>query len=142
MKTETAPPRSSAWRAKLAGFILIGDAVGHLVLSFVGTVQAWRSIAAAGFWNTIPPPWTLSHLALQRVFWAEVGSFALPLLILGSFTIWTVRRGQVIPRFLGWSVLFFAVLTCILAPVGGFWPVLLAALLLISDAYRQPHRSR
>jgi hypothetical protein len=127
--------------AKIAGYILIVDGIVHLLLGIIGTLIAiperWTTIARAGFWNTIVPPWINEDISLQLTFWKQPGSFAIPLSILGCLIVWNAAQRHALPSFLGWLVLVFALIHCIMMPVSGAWSYLLAAILLIIHTYRQ-----
>jgi hypothetical protein len=127
--------------AKIAGYILIVAGTGHLLLAIIGTLNAtperWTTIFRTGFWNSIAPPWINEDIPLKFTFWTQPGSFAIPLSILGCFIVWNAVKRQALPSFLGWLVLVYALIICIMAPVSGFWLVLLAAILLIIHTYRQ-----
>lgn len=80
--------------------------------------------------------WTFEHwqalraqpldLALSGgVFWATIGSFAPPLLILGALLLWLDRRDLPIPAFVGWGLTAWALVATVLMLPSGF-PVGLA----------------
>ncbi|WP_254025204.1 hypothetical protein [Mesorhizobium ventifaucium] len=67
------------------------------------------------------PGLVLSGLA----FWSTVGSFAIPLIVLGLLPLWMTRRGIVAPRFVGLALLGWGtVATLIMLPSGFPLPVL------------------
>ena len=97
--------------------------------------------------------WTFDHwqalraqpvdLALSNgVFWATVGSFAIPLLILCSLTLWLDRRDLPIPAFVGWGLFAWMLLVTLIMPPSGF-PVgaLVTLLLAIGIQKRAGQRS-
>lgn len=123
---------------KLAGRLLMGIAVIHLVLALSGTLGFWQGVAAEGFWNTVRPPWQRELLDRQLDFWVVVGGFAIPLFILGYLITWLAARNLPLPRALGWSLLAFALLASILAPVSGFWFIIIPAIMLLLQSRQQP----
>lgn len=97
--------------------------------------------------------WTFDHwqplraqpvdLALSGgVFWATVGSFAVPLLILGSLILWLDRRGAPIPVFVGWTLVGWATLTTLLMPPSGFPVGLLVTLCLAVGLHRRKAKAQ
>lgn len=75
--------------------------------------------------------WTFEHwqalrtqpvdLALSGgVFWATVGSFAPPLLILGGLILWLDRRSVPIPAFVGWGLVAWALVASLVMLPSGF----------------------
>ena len=117
-------------RVRLAARACMLIAVTHTLLALTGSLGILSYMAQAGLWNTVPAPWIHQHLETQLVFWASLGSFAMPLFLLGAVLEWI---GQA-PVFLGWSLLGFALITALLAPISGFWTLLIPAVLLIVDA--------
>ena len=86
--------------------------------------------------------WTFDHWQFLRaqpidlalsgaVFWATVGSFAFPLLILGALVWWLDRRGLPIPSFVGWSLAGWMLFATLLMAPSGF-PVGLAVALVLA----------
>ena len=120
-------------KSKIAGIILIIGGVGHFVSSFLGTFKVWAGVLSEGWWNKIPPPWTSPEITLQKAFWVTWGSFALPLLILGSLILWLAGKEIKVPKFIGFGLLTYAVLTMTLLPKGGMWLFLVSAVLLLSE---------
>ena len=97
--------------------------------------------------------WTLDHwqplraqpldLALSSgVFWATAGSFAVPLLILGSLLLWLDRRGDPIPAFVGWTLAGWTALMTLLMPPSGFPLGLLIALCLAVGLERRKTQAK
>lgn len=86
--------------------------------------------------------WTFDHwqslraqpidLALSGgIFWASIGSFAIPLAVLGALLLWMDRRGLPIPTFVGWALVLWMLLTTLLMPPSGF-PIGLAVTLVLA----------
>ncbi len=95
--------------------------------------------------------WTLEHwrpaseigvdlLLSQQAFWSTVGSFAIPLMVMGALLSWMAARGQRVPAFVGWALAAWVlVCTFIMEPSGfplGFIPagLLIAASRTRADA--------
>jgi Family of unknown function (DUF6463) len=117
-------------RVRFAARACMLIAVIHTLIALTGSLGILAEMAQGGFWNTVPAPWVHEHLETQLVFWASLGSFATPLFLLGALLEWIGRA----PAFLGWSLLGFALVTALLAPIGGFWTLLIPAVALIVNA--------
>jgi Family of unknown function (DUF6463) len=117
-------------RVRLAARACMSIAVIHTLLALTGSLGILTEMVQGGFWKTVPAPWIHEHLETQLVFWASLGSFAMPLFLLGALLEWIGRA----PVFLGWSLLGFAIVTAVLAPISGFWTLLIPAVALIVDA--------
>jgi Family of unknown function (DUF6463) len=117
-------------RVRFAARACMLISVIHTLLALTGSLGIFSEMAQAGLWNTVPAPWIHEHLETQLVFWASLGSFAVPLFLLGALLEWIGRA----PPFLGWSLLGFAIVTALFAPISGFWTLPIPAVLLIVDA--------
>lgn len=95
--------------------------------------------------------WTFDHWAPLRaqpidlalsggVFWATLGSFAVPMFVLGALLFWLDRRGLPIPAFVGWALLgWMALLTAIMPPSG--FPVGLIVMLALAVGLQRKARA-
>lgn len=92
--------------------------------------------------------WTFEHwqplhsqphdLALSNgVFWSTVGSFAIPLMILGGLILWLDRRGQAIPAFVGWALVAWVLFATLIMLPSGFPVGLVIAACLVIAIQRQ-----
>ena len=77
----------------------------------------WTHIIDEGFFNTITPTFPGDRIAMTEAFWYSVGSFGVPLLLLGSLVTRLSRRGERVPVWLGCGIASWAVLVGLL---GGF----------------------
>jgi Family of unknown function (DUF6463) len=117
-------------RIRFAARACMFIAVTHMLLALLGSLGILTEMAHSRFWNTVPAPWVNAQLEHQLVFWASLGSFAVPLFLLGGLIEWIGHA----PVFLGWALLGFALVTAVLAPISGFWTLFIPAILLIVDA--------
>jgi hypothetical protein len=112
--------------AEVAGYWLIAVAGIHLLYG-----MTW--VDRGGFRRTVPPPWDGESMRPQRDFWSHVGSFAVPLGLLGGLVTWTAHRGSEPPLWVGVLLLAWLVATIARVPRGGFWLAVVPAVLLIVD---------
>ena len=120
---------------QLAGYMLIAVAAGHLLLSARGTRQIWSRIAQARWWNTVRlEPVTGEEFVRSSAFWATAGSFGVPTLLLGASVVWASGHGLEPPAWLGWGLLGWGLIAAPVAAKGGFWQVIVPAVLLIAAA--------
>jgi hypothetical protein len=113
--------------AEVAGYWLIAVAVLHLL-------SGARWVDRPGLRRTVPPPWKGESLRLQRDFWSQIGSFAVPLGLLGGLVAWTAHRGSEPPLWVGVLLLAWLVAAIARVPRGGFWLAVVPAILLIVDS--------
>lgn len=95
--------------------------------------------------------WTVEHwqplrtqrlevLASNAAFWSTVGSFALPLIMIGALVVWLGGKHLPLPSFLGWSLLAWIVVASLIIEVSGFPLGIPVAICLIIGARRQKLR--
>lgn len=114
---------------KTAGIGLIVLGIIHLVVlgaEVPAELSRWKSLNLWTFDHWAPLRSQAPDLALSNgVFWQSVGSFAVPMLILGSLIVWMDRKGIAVPSFVGWGLLAWTLLATLVMPPSGF-PVALA----------------
>lgn len=92
--------------------------------------------------------WTFDHwqplrtqpvdLALSGgVFWATVGSFAVPNFILGALILWADRNALPLPPFVGWAMFAWTLLASAIMLPSGFPVAALITLCLAIGLQRQ-----
>lgn len=79
--------------------------------------------------------------ASGAVFWATVGSFVAPTLVLGALVLWLDRRRLPIPAFVGWALAGWMALATAIMPPSGF-PVGLAIATCLAIGLARRARSR
>ena len=103
----------SAW----GGLLALCGGLFHTVAAVSMRQEAWAQIVDEGFFNTVSLEPSADRLAVAEAFWFSLGSFGVPLLLLGSLVTWLTRRGVRVPGWLGWGVAGWASL---IGLVGGF----------------------
>ena len=116
---------------KIAGALYLVFGVGHLGPALLGTRAFWLQTARSGWWNQVPPPWELENVEGQRNFWATVGSAGAPSILIGLMILDLVRRNVSVSPFVGWATLAYALIASTVAPVGGFWMLLVPGAILV-----------
>jgi uncharacterized membrane protein len=111
---------------EVAGYWLVAVAAIHLLYGL-------RWVEHRGLRRTVPPPWEGETMRLQRDFWSQIGSFAVPLGVLGGLIAWTAHRGAEPPLWVGVVVLAWVAAAIVRVPRGGFWLAVVPAVLLIAD---------
>lgn len=79
----------------------------------------------------------LEVLASNAAFWSTVGSFALPLIMIGALVVWLDGKHFPLPSFLGWSLLAWIVVASLIIEVSGFPLGIPVATCLIIGTRRQ-----
>lgn len=135
--TTAAARKLNIWAARL----LILIAVAHLAL-FTGLALALGFV----------PGWFVGELRSleilraeisqsQAAFWAGLGSFAVPLLVLGALVRVLVRSSVSVPGFVGYGLgVWVVICTLILEPSG--FPLVLIPVALLIRAHQLDRRPR
>lgn len=118
-----------------AGRFLVGISLLHIAFFTVLTWRDWSAWATGALWG--PDPAAATEYQLHMGFWALLGSFAAPMLLLGLVVIRLSRQGVALPAYLGWGLLAWVLVCAALVEPSGFPLGLIPAFLLIA-AHRRP----
>jgi hypothetical protein len=129
---------------RIGAALLIMLGVGHLILITIFQGSKMLDWVAHGLWAAVPlrvgtQP-SVEVLQNAVVFWASVGSFAIPSILLGVFQ-WTLAgRGVTTGAWLGWAVIiWFALLSLLLVPSPGILGVVAGISFLIATRRARPN---
>jgi hypothetical protein len=100
------------WRSPSAwgGLLAVCGGFLHTVVAALERRDVWAQILDEGFFNTVTSEPSADRLAVAEAYWFSVGSFGVPLLLLGSLVTWLARRGVPVPGWLGCGLAAWAVL--------------------------------
>ncbi|GAA4905026.1 hypothetical protein GCM10023223_22270 [Stackebrandtia albiflava] len=125
----------------MAGWIAVAFGIVHTAVAPWDTRDTWTQVFAEGWWNTftLDQATTLAALDRSETFWMTIGSFGVPVLILGCHVLWSVRRRHRVPAGLGWLLLVWASVLATAAPVSPAWAlVVVGALIVVGDRAGRP----
>ncbi|RAL24454.1 DUF6463 family protein [Thermoflavimicrobium daqui] len=131
---------SHLWLPKLAGGLLILMGLFHPIYAIIADHEMWKQFIMSGLWNSVVPPWENRDIVFQRNFWTSIESLCFPSALLGGYILWSIQRGYTIPTFLVWGILLYGVVSSILAPISGFWFLVIEGLLLLIYQIRTKHK--
>lgn len=117
--------RLTAW----AGWSMVGIAALHVVFWSVVTGPDWAAWVAGDLWGADPV--SAVEYRLHHGYWALIGSFAVPLLLLGLITVHLTGLGVSLPRYVGWTMLAWVLLASVLLEPNGFPLGLVPSILLV-----------
>ena len=123
----------TAW----AGWAMVGIAVLHVAFWSMVTWADWGAWVAGDLWGAEPA--TTLEYRLHHGYWALVGSFAVPLFLLGLMTVHLTRVGLSLPWYIGWVVLAWVLIASALMEPNGFPLGFIPAALLLRARYLQHH---
>ncbi|REF00768.1 DUF6463 family protein [Thermomonospora umbrina] len=122
--------------SKAAGWIAVGMGVVHVVVAGWERRDLWSQVVEDGVWNTftLDKSVTLSQFERAEGFWTTFGSFGVPVLVFGCYVVWSTRRHQRVPGWLGWIFLAWGVPLVILCPASPGWAFpIIGGLLIAGD---------
>lgn len=113
------------------GLVLFGIGVLHQLVGLVIYGLALTAIFDAGVVNAILPP----HWDRNATFWYYITGFLL--MHCGWITHWMLARQRELPPFWAVGLLVLSIGGLILAPLSGFWLLLVVSVMLL----RQPRKA-
>lgn len=121
----TSAERRGARPTKAAGWIAIAFGIVHLVVASLENPTRGRLSDAAsdGWWNTftLDASTTLAEFERSQTFWVTLGSFGVPVLVLGCWVVWSTHQRQRVPGWIGWVVLAWGLLIVSAVPASPGW---------------------
>ena len=125
------------WAGWLIAFYGTAHTVGALTLEGAGRyAAAWFSGALWGDDLAAMSP-------ANSAYWLSLGSFGIPLVVVGLTVLWLHRRGITPPAFIGWTLGVWTTIDAVVLALTP-WPILLLAsvLLLLGSRRANPRPQR
>lgn len=117
--------RTGARLTKAGGWIAVAFGALHMVFASLESRSrdVWSQVVDEGWWNTftLDEPTTLGAFERSETFWLTLGSFGVPVLLLGCYVVWSVKQGQPVPEWLGWILLAWGLLAATALPASPAW---------------------
>lgn len=100
-----------------------------LLHNVVGLILFWeplKEMFLGGLFNTVVVP----HYDRGLAFWFLFSGFMM--FLLAHLMNWIIKdKGLVVPKLVGWHLLYLSILGVITMPISGFWVVIPQAILII-----------
>jgi hypothetical protein len=130
--------RRGARLTKAGGWIaLVFGAVHVVVAPLEGrSREIWSQVAGDGWWNTftLDEPTTFAQLERSERFWVTLGSWGVPLLVLGAYIVWSTHQGHRVPAWIGWIFLAWGLIFATALPASPGWLLpLIGGLIVLGD---------
>lgn len=130
---------------KWSGIALIALSIVHMIVLGIDAateVPGWLGLKL----------WTLEHwqsvvaqphdlVVSGAAFWSTIGSFAIPVIILGCLVVWLDRQGREIPPFVGWSIAIWITVASLVIEPSGFPLGVVAAICLMIGIRKRRQRA-
>lgn len=128
-----------------SAYMMIAIGVLHmLVLGYdaLPVISGWAQFDLWTMTHTTTPPAErpFAMVVSTDSFWATIGGFAIPLMVLGALVLWMDRRGYPVPSFVGWGIGAWALVNSLIMQPSGFPLGLIIAALLIIGVRRRDRR--
>ncbi|NNH70211.1 hypothetical protein HLB23_10110 [Nocardia uniformis] len=139
----TSAEPGSVRATRTAGWIAVVFGVVHTVLAPLQAGDTWSQAVSDGWWNTFTLEKAITPAQLERSesFWISLGSFGVPVLILGCYVVWSTRQRHRVPAWIGWIVLAWALIMATAVPVSPAWVLIVCGgLIVFGDRHSGPDR--
>ncbi len=111
---------------KYSGIYIWASGLLHILVGIMSGLEGWRSIVAHGVVNA-----SEVDLGTSLAFWFTIsGMFIVMLGLVVQYYI--QATGRPAPKMLGWWLLAFAAIACVVAPVSGGWLFLPQAWIILA----------
>jgi hypothetical protein len=135
--------RRGAQLTKAGGWIAIALGAVHVVVAPLESRSRdiWSQAVSEGWWNTftLDESTTLAQFERSETFWVTFGSFGVPVLVLGSYVVWSTHQRHRVPAWVGWILLGWGLLTVTALPASPAWALPLSgALIAVGDRRGNP----
>jgi hypothetical protein len=116
-----------------ASGIMVVMSGGHLSLLMFLKWEVMAGWAERGLWATVPLL-TEGDLANKATFWGSLGSFSIPLILLGCLIWHLAGRGVAVPAEVGWGVAAWCLVSGVLLVPSPFVAGIISGLLIVRAA--------
>jgi hypothetical protein len=118
---------------KAGGWIAIAFGAVHVVVAPLESRDVWSQVVSDGWWNTftLDESTTLPQFERSETFWNTLGSFGVPVLVLGLYVVSATRQRQRVPGWIGWIVLAWGLLIATALPASPAWALVVTGGLIV-----------
>lgn len=133
-----ARPAADARLLSWARGILLLLGFGHALVSVVIDRQRVADWLGDGLWATVPlvPEQVVDEQATVAAFWGGVGSFAVPLVLLGLLVGHLAEHGVPVPAWVGWGLIGWCALGGVMLVPSPFFVGVVPGVLIVLAAHR------
>ena len=122
---------------KWAGWLIVFYGAAHTL----GALTVERAARHAGAWFS-GGLWRddlTAMSAANSAYWLSLGSFGIPLIVVGLTVLWLDRRGITPPQFIAWTLGIWTLVDAVVLALTP-WPLLLLANVLLLTGVRRTAR--
>jgi Family of unknown function (DUF6463) len=133
--TRTLAERRRAWLTKAGGWIALVFGAAHVIIAPLESRRrdVWSEAADEGWWNTftLEEATTLAEFERSHAFWVSLGSWGVPVLVLGCYVVWSARQRQRVPGWIGWIMLAWSLPFVTALPASPGWLFAVSGALIV-----------
>jgi Family of unknown function (DUF6463) len=95
--------------------------------------EIWSQAIDDGWWNTftLDKATTIAQLERSETLWVSVGSWGVPILVLGCYIVWSTRRRHRVPGWIGWIMLAWGLVFATALPGSPAWLFIVSGGLIV-----------
>jgi hypothetical protein len=127
--------RRGARLTKIGGWITLVFGAAHVIIAPLESRRhgVLSDAADEGWWNTftLEEPTTLAEFERSEAFWVTLGSWGVPVLALGCYVVWSVRKRQRVPGWIGWIMLAWSLPFVTALPASPGWLFAVSGALIV-----------
>ncbi|THV41184.1 hypothetical protein [Glycomyces buryatensis] len=125
---------------KWAGRIIVFLGLAHMLISLSMTLPTYADSWLGGdLW--MPEGGLIGAEPTVAAFWFSIGSFGMPLIVVGATVLWMDRRGIVPPVFIAWTLGGWSLVSAALMEPAP-WPLVWIAVGLLLAGARKGERPK
>jgi hypothetical protein len=134
--------RRGARLTKAGGWIALAFGAVHVIVAPLESRSrdVWSQVVDDGWWNTftLDEATTLAQFERSETFWVTLGSWGVPLLVLGSYIVWSTHQGHRVPAWIGWIILAWGLIFATALPASPGWLLPVIGGLIVLGDRRSP----
>jgi hypothetical protein len=127
--------RRRAWLTQAGGWIALVFGAAHVIIAPLESRRrdVWSDAADEGWWNTftLEESTTLAEFERSHAFWVSLGSWGVPVLILGCYVVWSAHKRHRVPSWIGWIMLAWSVPFVTALPASPGWLFAVSGALIV-----------
>jgi hypothetical protein len=135
VNSRASSERGGARLTKAGGWIALAFGAIHVIVAPLESRSRdiWSQVVDEGWWNTftLDESTTLAQFERSETFWVTLGSFGVPVLVLGCYVVWSARQHHRVPGWIGWIVLAWGLLIVSMLPSSPAWALALTGALIV-----------
>jgi hypothetical protein len=140
-KLQTRSERRGVRLTQAGGWVALAFGAVHIIVAPLEgrSRDLWSEVVGEGWWNTftLDEPTTLAEFDRAERFWVTLGSWGVPLLVLGLYIVWSTRQGHRVPAWLGWIILAWGLIFATALPASPGWVLpVIGGLIVLGDRRR------